>query len=115
MSNNSKKDLYSKREFLNRGTYHSIAAVGAKLEHDTDDNYQPLSAEFSISNCDRSINLIVDCYDMDDIENSVYKMQQIEETARGMREALLQAKPILEAWLKKEEERKKKEENESRK
>lgn len=102
---NNKKELYSKREFLNKRTYHSIASVGATLEYDTDDRYQPLSAEFSISNCDRTISLAVDCYDLDDLENSVHKIQQIEETAKGLKEALIKAKPLLEQWIKEKEEK----------
>lgn len=110
---NTKKDLYSKREFLNKGVYHSTAAVCATLEHETDDMYNPLYSHFSISNCDRAVNLDVDTSSLEDLENSVHKMTQIEETARGMKEALIKAKPILEQWLEEKlrEENKEKEAN----
>lgn len=110
MSNN-KKDLYFKREFLNTGTYHSTAAVSGTLKLNEGSDYNLLTADFSISDCSRTISLDIDVYDVESLENSVYKMTQIEETAKGMKEALQKAKPILEAWLKKQEENKKKEAN----
>ena len=98
------KHLFSKREFLNKETYHSTAAVSATLRKSKYDDpeerikYTPYEAEFYISNCDRSISLVMDVYNVESLENSIHKMQQIENTARQFREALEGIKENLRSW-----------------
>jgi hypothetical protein len=106
-----KVNLYDDRRFLNKGRYHSIAAVGAKLEYneeameDLNEYFSPFTAEFSISNCDKTIILGIDTDSIEDIENSIHKMQQIQDVVIGLRAALTAAKPIVEKWQQKVKEK----------
>lgn len=99
-----KTHIFSKRRFLNKDTHHSIAAIAATLEHEEweQDKYQysPYTAEFYISNCERSISLVIDTYDSESLENSIFKIEQIEETAREYRKALISIRGDLKEWEK---------------
>jgi nitrate reductase NapAB chaperone NapD len=114
-----KVNLYDNRRFLNKGRYHSIAAVGATLEYseeameDLNEYFSPFTAEFSISNCDKTIILSIDTESLEDIDNSIYKLQQIEDVVVGLKAALMASKPTIEEWQRKVDH--KKEQNKTKK
>ena len=87
-----RRNIFNSRRFLNQGPYHSIAAVVASLYVDEDPDWNYIVADFTISNCDRSISLEVDTNDLHDLANSIWKMEQIEEVAKGLKLALITAK-----------------------
>lgn len=109
------KLVFVDRRFLNRGEFHSLAAVSGKVRLETDTNWEPIIIEFSLSNCDRSISLDFDSDTLEALENSIYKLEQIEKVARGAKEALIKSTPVFEEWLEKkrirDEEHKKKSES----
>jgi hypothetical protein len=110
------KDIFSDRRFLNKGTYHSTSAVCATMTKEDSEHWEPLAISFSISDCSRSIYLDMDSSTIKDLENSVYKLQQIEDVARGLKESIQESRPILMKYLvaqdlKKREELLKKEED----
>lgn len=99
----STTNLFADRRFLNQETYHSTAVVVGILERDEFDykeGYRPFNIQFSISNCERSIHLSFDTETREDIDNNLHKLQQIEDVARGLREALEKEKSTFEKWLK---------------
>lgn len=88
------------RRFLNKSNYHSTASVVAKI---SGEEYSSRAyCEFYIANCDRTISLDMDSDDLSDLENSIFKMEQLIEAASKMKEALEKVKPYL---VKLEEER----------
>ena len=106
----NRKCLFADRRFLNKDCHHSIAAVSGSVKEETDnENWAPIEAEFHISNCDRSISLDLYIDDLDSLENTIYKMEQIEKVSKGMKEALLNSKDILVKWL--ENQKKKREDS----
>lgn len=110
------KKLFSERRFLNKGIYHSLSAVSATygLEEDDSFRWSPFKAEFSISDCNRSITLDIDHDDMEELTNSIYKLQQIEDVVKGLKEALIENKPALLEWLKQKEIKKQKEDGQEK-
>lgn len=102
------KEIYAERRFLNKGSYHSIAAVCGTLDKDIeeDNKWAPFNTDFYISNCDRAISLDIDCSTEEDFDNSIYKLRQIEEVCRGLKEALIEQKPVLIEWIKNKKEQK---------
>lgn len=105
------KITFADRRFLNKGVHHSLAAVFGKVRVEEDfSNWEPITTEFSMSNCDRTIHLDFDSDSLEAIQNSIYKLEQIEEVARGTKEALIQAIPAFEQWLE-EKNRKKSEDS----
>jgi len=81
---------YFERRFLNNGKYHSVAAISVSAEVDEkelrDGDWGAFTADFTISDCSRSINLSIDLESEEDLNNSIHKMRQIEEVTKGFRE-----------------------------
>ena len=103
------------RRFLNKSNYHSTANVVAKISGE--DFSSRAYCEFYISNCDRTISLDMDSDDLADLENSIFKMEQLIEVAHKMKVAMKKLKPYLEKLeeerLKAKKEREEKKLNES--
>ena len=83
---------YIDRRFLNKGSYHTLAAICAKCEIDEEelkrDTRWGINAELSISDCNRVIDLDMNTHTDKDFNNSLYKLRQIEKTVKFFREYL---------------------------
>ena len=108
---------FAERRFLNDGKYHSLAAisVSGSVEEELlkEVDSWPFEFEFLISNCDRSIRLQLDGDSIEDLENSIFKIEQIEQTCTNFRKYLERLKPLMRDWetlklSKKEEQNKNK-------
>jgi len=94
------------RRFLNKSNYHSTASVVGKI---SGEEYNSRAyCEFFISDCTRTISLDMDSDDLFDLENSIFKMEQLIEVASKMKEALEKLKPYIKK-LEEEELRERKE------
>lgn len=106
MSKNKKEVIYHRGEFLNTPGHHSCANILASivLEHIQPDGDGDVHVEsrinFTIGDCSRNINLEFDgySYDIDDIENSVYKAELLAEVVGEF------AKHLRENWFVKMKE-----------
>ena len=97
---------FVERRFLNKSNYHSTASVVGKI---SGEEYSSRAyCEFYISNCDRTLSLSIDSDNKEDLENSIFKMEQLIEGASKMKEALEKLKPYIKK-VEEEELRKKKE------
>ena len=97
---------FVERRFLNKSNYHSTSSVVGKI---SGEEYSSRAyCEFYISDCNRTISLDIDSDDLADLENSIFKMEQLIEVASKMKEALEKLKPYIKK-VKEEELREKKE------
>ena len=94
------------RRFLNKSNYHSTSSVVGKISGE-EYNSRPY-CEFFISDCTRTISLDMDSDDLADLENSIFKMEQLIEVAHKMKVAMKKLKPYLKK-LEKEKLQEKKE------
>lgn len=99
-----KKHIFSDRRFLNKDTFHSTASIAAtiarnewKSEEDRK-RYCPYESEFRLSNCDRAISLSMDVHSSQSLENSIYKITQIEKTIKEYKKALISIRKDMKKW-----------------
>lgn len=96
------KNLFEERRFLNRNGFHSTASICVTINEDDEReysrNFSPIEVDFSMSDCSRTINLAIDTYTIKELENSLFKLQQIEEVCRKAREALEKTRPIIKEF-----------------
>jgi len=96
------------RRFLNKSNYHSTSSVVGKI---SGEEYNARAyCEFYISDCNRTISLDMDSDDLADLENSIFKMEQLIEVASKMKEALEKLKPYIKKVEEKELREKKEKE-----
>jgi len=96
------------RRFLNKSNYHSTSSVVGKISGE-DYSSRPY-CEFYISDCNRTVSLDMDSYDQKDLENSIFKMEQLIEVASKMKKALKKLKPYVKKVEEKELREKKEKE-----
>lgn len=99
-----KKFEFIERRFLNQGFYHSTAAIVASIDP-VDISPYPY-CEFYISDCSKTIQLEIDIRNKKDIDNTVYKMNQLIEVASLMKEKLEEMRPYIKAVNEDRERRK---------
>jgi len=94
MSNEAKNTYYC-RTFLNKEGSHELAALLAELKLLKRDPYtnEPVSGEMLfgtlvITDCTRSIRIILDVDTEEDKQNSLYKLDQILKAIGDLREAI---------------------------
>jgi hypothetical protein len=91
---------YFERRFLNIKTHHTIAAICAKCEIDEEelkkDSLWAISTELIISDCNKTIHLEIDVTSLKELENSLFKLRQIEEVSKSFREYIEDLRPIIE-------------------
>lgn len=93
------KVIFAKKKFLNKDKYHSTASISACIhEESLDSNWEPYSAELSISDCSRVIHLSIDLQSVEHVNNSIYKLQQLEDVSREMKEEIIKLKDKVEEW-----------------
>ena len=106
------KILFEDRRFLNKDGYHSTAVCVGLIRQNTGESpWEPLSVEFYMTDCSRQISLDFETSNEEDYQNSLYKLEQIEAVAKGLKEALINNKPIVDKFIenKKKDEHKKNE------
>jgi hypothetical protein len=103
---------FSCKRFLNKDSYHSVAAISVNLSFEN----RVLSGEISISDCSRTIYLDLDIYavkkgnkessgyDFDTIEesfeNSIFKAQTMATVCQELADKLKEIKPEYLGYLK---------------
>lgn len=98
------KNLLDERRFLNKGGHHSTAAICSVVNFDEEDIfYSPIEVQFSISDCSRVITLSIDVSTVDELENSLFKLQQLIDVSESTKKCLEENRGIIENF----EERKK--------
>ena len=81
------KILLDERRFLNKGGYHSTASIAITITR-KEDQRSPLVyssgiyAEFTLTDCVRSITLDMDTNSEKDLDNSLFKLRQIAESCQ---------------------------------
>lgn len=106
------KHTFEERRFLNKGIYHSLAAISCTFGVDQkaldEGTWGAFETSFSISDCNRVITLDLDFGDDKDLENTLFKIKQIEEVCKNFKEHLEKLKPLFEQYIinknKREEE-----------
>lgn len=93
------KVIFAKKKFLNKDEYHSTASISACIYEETlSSMWGPYSAEMSISDCNKAIHLSIDLNSVEHVNNSIYKLQQLEDVSREMKEKLIKIKDKVEEW-----------------
>lgn len=86
------KHNFSSRCFLNKGVYHSLAAISCSVVLDEEEfkkgSYWSFEGDFHISNCDRSLSLEINLSNSEDLENSIHKIKQIEQVCGDFKKHL---------------------------
>lgn len=77
----SKEFNFSEKRFLNEGTYHSTASIVGIVEIDS---LHYGNSYLYISDCSRTISLVMDIQNKKDRKNSIFKLKQIIETCSNM-------------------------------
>ena len=81
------KILLDERRFLNKNGYHSTASIAITITRE-EDQRSPLVyssgiyAEFTLTDCVRSITLDMDTNSEKDLDNSLFKLRQIAESCQ---------------------------------
>ena len=95
------KKYYSARAFLNKKGYHSNAAVVTSIQkskYDEDNLY----GFFKISDCNKTVELSIDLDTVEEVNNSLYKINKLIELSTKYRDAILAVKPMVSLKEKKE-------------
>ncbi len=88
--------IFTKRVFLNKEEHHFNAALVCYIEDKTKESYgNPFWGLYKISNCDRGIELSMDLGSEEDLNNTIYKLEQIINTTKQYKKALKKIKPRL--------------------
>lgn len=96
------KQLFSDRSFINKKGYHSNAAIVATIErHDFGDN--GFYGTYKLSDCNRTVEISIDLDNLDEYENTLYKLDKILKITENFKKAVIGLKPEI-----KEIERKRK-------
>jgi len=109
------KQIFSKRAFINKEGYHSNANVSSNITRN-DFGHNGFYATYKLSDCRRTVELSIDLDDLEEYENTIYKLDQILSTTESFRKEILKLKPEIEEIVKKrklEEEKEKKESKDS--
>lgn len=103
------KTIFSRREFLNKPGFHTVANIMVEFEDVREDNgYEPFYSSFYISNCDRSSHFELDVNSGEGVDNSIHKLTKIIEVCDAAREQLKLMRPDIVEWRKKKDEEKRK-------
>jgi hypothetical protein len=80
--------LVDERRFLNLPGYHSGAYICASLR--TDGKYY--SGLFQLANCDRSLQIALDLYNVNDVDNTIHKLDQIIQATTALKKGIRAAR-----------------------
>lgn len=112
------KQIFSERSFINKKGYHSNAAITANIEKSSfgDNGFY---ATFKLSDCNRTVEISIDLDDLDEYNNTLYKLDKILAVTEKFKKAVIKLKPEIKEierkrkLREKEKEAKKKEEENS--
>lgn len=107
------KHLFEERRFLNENGFHSTAAICITINDDEGEyaNFSPIEVDFSMSDCNRTISLSLDTSSEDELDNSLFKLQQIEEVCRKAKIALDKTRAAIRGFESRKNNAAKKQEN----
>lgn len=92
------KNFY-RREFLNKPGYHTVGNIMVEIEDMRDDmGYSPFFSSLYISNCDRTIRLILDTDSTEDVDNSMHKLSKIVGVCQEAIKNLVRIRPDVVEW-----------------
>lgn len=93
------KNIFDDRRFLNRNGFHSTSSICVTINEDKADSYfSPIYVEFSMSDCNKTIHLSIDTSTEKELDNSLFKLEQIEEVCRKAKEALEKTRPRIKKF-----------------
>lgn len=97
-----KDHIYSKRAFLNKPEHHSNASLVTNISESLygDDGFY---ATYKISDCKRTVEISIDLNDMEDYNNTIFKMNKIIEVTKSFRDKLKTLKTDIIKLEKKRE------------
>jgi hypothetical protein len=81
------KILLDERRFLNKGGYHSTASIAITITKEEDKKSSfihdsGICSEFTLTDCIRGITLDIDTNSEKDLDNSLFKLEQIAEACQ---------------------------------
>lgn len=96
------KQIFSERGFINKKGYHSNAAISATMEKNSfgDNGFY---ATYKLSDCNRTVEISIDLDNIEEYENTLYKLDKILSITEKFKAAVIKLKPEI-----KEIERKRK-------
>lgn len=94
------KNVFDERRFLNKNGFHSTAAICITIIDDEGvyKDFSPIEVDFSMSDCNRTISLSIDTSSEAELNNSIFKLEQIEEVCRKAKEALEKTRPKIKEF-----------------
>ena len=74
------KEYFYKRAFLNRKGHHTTAHILGEVSVWGKDEHSSVEGSLSIADCSRQINISIDTYTKNDLNNSIRKLKIIRDT-----------------------------------
>ena len=106
-----RKYIHSYRTFLNKKGFHSNASISTDI---TDSDYgEGFYGTFKLSDCNRTVELSIDLDNIEEYNNTIYKMYRIIKAAEDYKKALVKLRPKIVEYQKKQEAKKLAQENKS--
>lgn len=95
-----KQYAYYTRQFLNLEGYHAGAHVLVKVNETQGGEYPTLDASFTIMDCARVITLDFDTYSLNDIANTLHKLETFDKIWKDFKKTTKKELKKLEKHLK---------------
>lgn len=98
------ENILDERRFLNKNGYHSVAAICCTISKGNGGFYF-IDVEFNISDCNRVITLDLNTNSEADLDNNIFKMQQLIDACTNVRDCLESLRPDLKEYVKNKEKK----------
>lgn len=97
------KTIFIKRSFLNKPGYHSNATLLCDITDNRDDDYSdPFWGHYKITDCDNKVNLAIDFASVEELNNTLHKLDKIISITQSFRDAAAELKPKIKEYIKKQ-------------
>lgn len=94
-------NIHYRADFINKPHFHSDATLFTRIVYTENQKYSPVDVTFQMRDCSSSINLNLDASDVEEWENSDYKLQLILDHVSEFKAALRKAFLMNQKELKK--------------
>jgi len=94
------KDIFNKRSFINKTGFHSNAALITNIER-AEYSDGGFYSSYKLSDCNRTVEISIDLYNLKEYENTIYKLNKIIEITSSFKEAIINLKPEIVEIVKK--------------
>jgi len=95
------KNIYNKRSFLNKPGYHSNAVIVTDISDCRKDGFSdPFWGHYKITDCENIVNIAIDLGNVEELNNTLHKLDKIISVTQAYRDKIQELKPKLKKHLK---------------